>query len=293
MRGNEVIRRLRQAGSVMATLVVVLGSAAVAYGLSPEEERLQEAVTPARAQEEKPQFSFATDILSQYIFRGVAFSRTGLVIQPSFTASYNGLLLNIWGNFDVKERNPYGRVAVNKGKAAWNETDFTISYSREVLPHLTLTVGGIYYLLSHNTSEYDSIEVYGGVAYKFPWFEVGFAAYREVNRLPGTYLQWYVSRSLELPFAGASLDLYLGWSAELSNDKFAFPVPDKNIYYHSLHAGQLMATLNVPLGQYVKVAPKIIYWYALGGHATKVISGLSWDGRHNHLLGGVTLTVSF
>ncbi len=281
---------------VLAALAGILWLAPVSgvYGKPVEEERVQEAVkVTEEAKVEKPQFNFAVDILSQYVFRGVAFSRDSAVFQPSFTVSYKGFAFNLWGNFDTHERNPFGRVAVNKGNAAWNETDFTLSYSREVLPNLTLTVGGIYYLLSHNTSEYDSIEVYGGFSYKFPWFEAGFAAFREVNRLPGTYLQWYISRSFDLPFAGASLDLWAGWSAELSNDKVAYPFPNKNIYYQGMHAGQLMATVNFPLGQYVKVSPKIIYWYALGGNSTAVISGLSWDGKHNHVLGGVNISVAF
>jgi hypothetical protein len=54
-----------------------------------------------------------------------------------------------------------------------------------------------------------------------------------------------------------------------------------------------MVTLNIPVGKYVVVAPKIMYWYALGGQSTATLSGLSWDGKHNHILGGVNLAVNF
>jgi hypothetical protein len=61
-----------------------------------------------------------------------------------------------------------------------------------------------------------------------------------------------------------------------------------------------MATLNVPIGKYVKVSPKIAYWYAMGGDSTAVIGnrgesnpGLSWDKKHNHVYGGVNLSVNF
>ena len=54
-----------------------------------------------------------------------------------------------------------------------------------------------------------------------------------------------------------------------------------------------MATLNLPLGKYFKFSPKIMYWYALGGDSTQVIEALSWDGKHNHVLGGATLSASF
>ncbi len=65
------------------------------------------AVTPAaELKVENPQFSFTTDILSQYVFRAVAFSREGVVFQPSVTVSYKGFAFNIWGNFDSNERKP-------------------------------------------------------------------------------------------------------------------------------------------------------------------------------------------
>lgn len=63
---------------------------------------------------------------------------------------------------------------------------------------------------------------------------------------------------------------------------------------------QPSATVNFPIGKYVKFSPKIMYWYALSGDATRVIGGpgeanpgLSWDRKHNHVLGGATLTVNF
>lgn len=116
-------------------------------------------------------------------------------------------------------------------------------------------------------------------------------------------LTQYVFRGVAL--AGASLDLWASWGAELSNDKLAFPIPNdrggySNRFYQSFHVGHLMATVNFPIGKYVKFSPKIMYWYALSGDATRVIGGpgeanpgLSWDRKHNHVLGGATLTVNF
>jgi len=249
---------------------------------------------PEPKPEDKLQTIFGVDVFSQYVFRGVAFSRNSAVFQPSVTFAYKGLVANVWNNFDSSEKNPLGLKNPNNRQARWNETDLTFSYSREVLKNLTLTGGLIYYILDSNTSAFNSFEVYAGFGYKLPWFEFGFAAYREVGHFPGTYLQLYLSRSVDLPFWGASLDLWASWGAELSEDKAAFPIPDKpNKFYQSLHAGHLMATLNFPLGKYVKFSPKIMYWYALGGDSTKVIEGLSWDGGHNHLLGGATLSVTF
>ncbi|MEW6387880.1 MAG: hypothetical protein AB1491_10240 [Thermodesulfobacteriota bacterium] len=288
----------------MATIFRVAPILALIFALGPwagqaeefppgEAQAVEAAQKAAEAKPDKIDVTLSVDILNQYVWRAVAYSRSSAVFQPSLTASYKGFAANIWGNFDTSEKNPFGRVAINRKDPVWNETDFTFSYSREVLPNLTLTAGMIYYLYDHNTSQYDSVEVYGGGGYKLPWFEVGFAAYREVAHLPGWYLQWYVSRSFDLPFAGASLDLWASWSAELSQDKAAYPIPGKNEFYHSLHAGNLMATINFPLGKYFKFSPKIIYWYALGGNSSSVIGGLSWDGRHNHVLGGATISAAF
>jgi len=269
-------------------------------GVQPGEAKPEEIkeIKPEEVKEvqlpEKPQWTLGTDILTQYVFRGIALSRGSAVLQPSYTGSYKGFTFNAWFNFDTSEKNPFSIKRPNSHQFRWNETDLTFSYSREVVKNLTLTGGLIYYILDGANSPFDQLEVYAGFGYKLPWFEVGFAAFREVGHFPGTYLQWYVSRSLDLPLWGASLDLWASWGAEISNDKAAFPIPGKpNQFYQSLHAGHVMATLNFPLGKYVKISPKVMYWYALGGDATKVIAGASWDGKHNHVLGGATISVTF
>ena len=165
--------------------------------------------------------------------------------------------------------------------------------------NFSLTAGTIVYLLSGANSAYNSVEIYAGADYKTPWFNFGVNVYREVNRFPGTFLQWYVHRAIDIPWVkGMNLDLMASWSAEFSNDKSAYPVYDsagnvENKFYQSLHAGYLGATLNIPVGKYLVVAPKIQYFYALGGQSTATISGLSWDGQHNHLLGGVNIALNF
>lgn len=277
-------------------LWAALGPAAAQAPGDPgaEAELAKEATTKP----DRPEVSASVDMLSQYIFRGVAFSRHSVVFQPSMTISYKGFAANIWGNFDTNERNPFGITNPNRGAAKWNETDFTFSYSREVLKSLTLTGGIIYYALDSNISSTDSFEVFGGATYAFPWFEAGFSVFREVGNLPGWYLSWYVSRSFELPvnikfLAGKpSLDLLAGWSAEFSNNRNVFPTEDGSLY-QSLHAGIISAGLNIPVHKNVTVTPKIQYWYALGGQSTYTIRTLSWDGTQNHIVGGVSVSTTF
>jgi hypothetical protein len=247
---------------------------------------------------DRPEFSGSVDMLSQYVWRGIALSKGSLVFQPSMTVSYKGFSANIWGNFDTNERNPYGFSKVNRNQAKWNETDFTFSYSREVIKNLTLTGGVIYYALDSNNSLYDSFEIFGGAVYKFPWFDVGFQVFREVGNLPGWYLSWSVSKNIELPItlkflAGKpNLDLMAGWSAELSNSKLAYPTASGS-FYQSMHAGIISAGLNIPVHPNVNVTPKVMFWYGLGGQSTHTLRALSWDHQHNHVLGGVSVSTKF
>jgi hypothetical protein len=260
----------------------------------PEGKQAEEAAKKP----DRPEVSASVDMLSQYVFRGVGLSRGSVVFQPSMTISYKGFAANIWGNFDTYERNPFGFTNPNRNAAKWNETDFTASYSREVLKNLTLTGGIVYYALDSNNSLYDSFEVFGAAVYKLPWFDVGFQVFREVSNLPGWYLSWYVSKSFELPVnikvlaARPSLDMMASWSAELSNSKIAFPTDDGS-YYRSMHAGMISAGLNIPVHKNVTITPKVMYWYSLGGQSTYTIRALSWDGVQNHILGGVSVSTKF
>jgi uncharacterized protein (TIGR02001 family) len=279
-------------GLILGLAMTLIPIAGQAEEVSPEEaEKIKEA--EAAKAEERPSFNMSMDILSQYVFRGIGFSRDSAVFQPSVTVSYKGFAANIWGNFDTNEKNPFGIVA-NRNNPKWNETDFTVSYSRELFKDFSVTGGMIYYALDGNNSTDDSFEIFGAVGYKIPKIDVGvgFAAFREVSHFPGWYLEWYLSRSFNLPFAGASLDLYASWSAEFSDDTAVFPTPDGG-KYRGLHAGQLRAAVNFPVTKHITVSPKIIYWYALGGDSTFVIRNLSWDSNHNHVLGGVTVAASF
>ncbi len=82
-----------------------------------------------------PTFSLSTGILNQYIFRGVANSDSSAVIEPSFTASWEGFSANIWGNVDTSRNsdNPFLPMpAFETGNAKWSETDVTFSYTKNL-----------------------------------------------------------------------------------------------------------------------------------------------------------------
>ena len=234
--------------------------------LKKVETKAEEAKEP-----EKPAWNVQTDILSQYVWRGIALSRNSAVIQPSFTGTYKGIAVNVWNNFDLSEQNPFSLTRPNAKKAHWNETDLTFSLHPGSY-HEFIFDGGEQLFTSSPGLIPLTIpwKFTAGPDYKLPWFNFGFGVYREVNHFPGTFLQWYIHRAIDIPLMeGMNLDLLASWSAEFSNDKAAYPVFDsagnqENKFYQSLHAGYLGATLNIPVGKYVVVAPKIQYWYGLG-----------------------------
>ena len=92
---------------------------------------------PASAQE----FSFGSDIVSRYIFRGIDFGESASV-QPSLTFSHGGLEIGTWASY-----------ATNPGSADANEHDLWIGYSAGAF-----SVGITDYYFPNATAEHDHDE---------------------------------------------------------------------------------------------------------------------------------------
>jgi len=132
-------------------------------------------------------------------------------------------------------------------------------------------------------SRYDSFEVFGGISYAFPWVTVGVTGYREVSHSPGWWVQMDLSRNFPLPCYGLSLDLgaSLGYLV----------LEDGN--YSEFHAGQLFGSLNIPLGKYFTVSPRVGVSFPLSEGARKEIETVSWDGEGTHVFGGIRVSAAF
>lgn len=247
--------------------------------------------SPLRAEEEedRPTATLTVDFLSQYVWRGYALSDDGkgMVIQPSMTFSYKGFSLNLWGNLDLDDENPVGP----EDGPAWNETDLTFSYSRELIPNLTGNVGVIYYALDKVD---DSFEVYLGASYALPWFTVALTGYREVSHYPGWWAQLDLSRNFALPCYGLSIDVGASFLYQASDDEGAYPDPDNfDDAFSGPLSGILAVGLNIPVGKYFTITPKVGYAFPLGGDAADLIESLSWDGSDNHFFGGLRISAAF
>lgn len=272
----------------------------------------EEKAAPAPA-EDKPTASFGVDILSQYIWRGIALSRRSAVMQPSLTVGYKGFSANVWGNFDTGEDNPFLYPNPGKRGAKWNETDFTFGYSRDLYTGTTIksisaNVGVIYYALDSTANpQGDSFEIYWGLAADVNWFKLAATVNKEVSHYPGWWLTLGISRVFELPFkvqdnSNVNVELGHNFIFLFSNDAAAYPNPSDDTLTSAFSgplAGQLYATLNIPVHKYVTISPKVGFWYAVGGNSTDLqsgnqnITGLSWDKQHNHVYGGLNVTFAY
>ena len=238
-----------------------------------------------KKEEPKPYSSAAVNFASQYIWRGYELSKDSIVIQPSLTVGYMGVEANLWGNLDTKD-NYTGMEKMN-----WNETDLTLSYTKEMGP-TKLTGGYIYYSLD-NTD--DSQELFLRIAGNF-LLTPTLTIYREIANYPGWYLNLGISHSLNLT-KEITLDLGASLGYQISDtdkivkyDSNLMPTSDK---YRALHDGMLSVGLTVPFGKYFALKPMVGYSLPLSDDAKNRIKGTSLSGNSDFFFGGIILTANF
>jgi hypothetical protein len=234
------------------------------------------------ADEEKPELSADVAFLSQYVWRGYALSKDSLVIQPSITAGFKGFALNLWGNLDTN---------FDDTGSKWNETDLTFSYGHS-FGIVGLEAGYIYYALDGVD---DSKEVYLSAGVD-TLLNPTLTAYREIGTLQGWYINLGLGHSFELPY-DMSLDLAAIFAYYKSDNENMVEYRSDNTPTHDkfngLHDGTLAVNLVIPFYKYFTVTPSIGWVFPLSNSASNEISALSLDGRSNHVLGGVTLSMAF
>jgi hypothetical protein len=248
----------------------------------------------------KPTATFSTDILSQYIFRGVAQSEGSAVFQPSFTVIYAGFSANIWGNWDVA-RNSNNHLfmplpAGQSGNARWSETDFTVSYTKEVCKNFSVLIGNVYYGLQPPISNFDEDEIFGGVSYNFPWLTVAFTTYGEVTHSADVWFQLDLTKSIPVDMLckGATLDLgaSFGYLMLLQNDN-TLNLAGAMGTYSNFHTCQLTADVKFPINKYISISPKVGLWLPLTDAASDYLQANSLDSQSTHFYGGINLTATF
>ena len=258
------------------SLTVGLLFIACSYGLTLAEENKEEP---------KPYAAVSSAFLSQYIFRGYESSKDSLVIQPSLTAGYKGFEATLWGNLDTKDN------YIRTEKMNWNETDLTLSYSKELGP-IKVTGGYIYYSFDNADDSQELFLRIAGNVLLTPTFSI----YREIGNYPGWYANLGVTHSLNLTKT-ITLDMAASVGYQISDtdkivkyDKQLLPTSDK---YSALHEGLISVGMTIPVGKYFSIKPMVAYSLALSDDAKNRIKALILSNRDNFFLGGVNLTAAF
>ena len=83
-------------------------------------------------------------VYNRYIFRGYEIGKSGLVIQPSLTASYRDFSVTFWGNLDTNQRDTKSQRSITSSKRAGMKQT-SLSATRTPFKKLSLTGGYIYY----------------------------------------------------------------------------------------------------------------------------------------------------
>ena len=226
-------------------------------------------VKPAeKPPEDKVTGSASITTLNRYIFRGYQIGKSGLVIQPSLSASFKGFTATLWGNMDTNQRNTTTAIFNNEGHKGWNETDLTLSYTYTI-KKLSITGGYIYYGLKYaNESE----ELFATFAYDI-LTKPTLSIYQDINAYPGTYINLSFAHSFNLP-KDITLDLGASFGYMSGQGKYWQTYqPATATYtdskYRGPHDGMVKAGLTIPVTKAFTIQPTVQYWFALSGDATR------------------------
>jgi uncharacterized protein (TIGR02001 family) len=237
-------------------------------------------------EEDRPTIGADVAFLSQYIWRGLEFSDSSLVIQPSITAGYKGFSLNLWGNLDTSFDD-----GVEK-KSTLNETDVTFGYDTTIGDLFNVGGGYIYYGLDGIDDTYEFYGTLGLNVLLAPTLTV----YRDIGSVQGWYIHLGISHSFALPHE-MSLDLagsvaYYHSDSDnlLEYDDSLQPTTDR---YRSLHDGNLSARLTIPFAEYFSVTPTVAYSFPLSSDADNLIEATSLSGNSSFFYGGVVFSMAF
>ncbi len=245
----------------------------------------------AVAEEEKPTADLSVSALSQYIWRGFAFGKDSMVLQPSMTVGYKGFSANVWGNLDTDK---YTSSTVDENN--WTETDYTLAYDW-TMGKIGFSAGYIYYGLD---GDYDTQELYLSASYDC-LLAPTLTIYRDIDHLPGWYTTLGVSHSFA--FKGdISLDLgaqisYLSADNASSYGEVVGGTESSTEEYSGFHDGLLSAAVSIPVGKYFAVSPEVYYSFPLSSDASDLLDvrnqSVIDDKDDSFIYGGVTVSMSF
>ncbi len=212
--------------------------------------------------------SVSTAVLNRYIFRGYRIGESGLVIQPSVSASFKGFTATYWGNYDTHQTNTTSATFASEGQGGYNETDLTLSYTYTI-NKLSLTGGYIHYELRYAKS---TGEFFTTIAYDM-LTKPTLSVYQDVSAYPGTYLNLSFAHSFNLP-KDITLDLGASFGYEAGQGRYWETYqPSTADYsgskYKGFHDGMVKAGFTIPVTKAFLVQPVYQYWFPLSADSNR------------------------
>lgn len=241
----------------------------------------------AFAEEDKPTAEVSAAALSQYVFRGFAYTKDSMVVQPSMTVGYKDFSFNLWGNLDTDRWNDNGQDS-----NSWTETDMTMSYAWAMGP-VNFSTGYTYYAMDSAT---DTQEVYLSATLD-TLLKPTLKIYRDIDHYAGWYVSLGVSHSV--PITGEiNLDIGAQVGYLAADDASSYPDPqDENKAFSNFHDGLLSAAVKIPVNKYIAVTPQMYYSFPLSSDSKDLLKMANGEviGREDasFLYGGVALSMAF
>ena len=304
--------------AVIVSLSLVIGNAPMLWAeeAKPATETAKPGTEAAKSvEEQKPTGDFTVAAMSQYIWRGYELSRNSIVVQPSVTIGYNGFSANIWGNLDTS---PYFSGTGEKNySSTWNETDLTLSYTKNV-GLFNLGAGYIYYSLGSLNRDApdraDAQEIFATVSLN-TLLSPTLTAYKEISHYRNWYFLLGVSHTFEFNkmvsmklAASASYLLSTYADAALFNAGSGYggyPKFDSNSQatddkFNNFHDGNVTISLPIKATGYITVTPTLSYVFPLSNEAKHEMKGSGMKGvarpddrDSSFIYGGLAVSFSF
>ena len=279
---------------IILLLVVVLICYPILNAFSEEVQKTEEARVTGNG---------TLGVYNQYIFRGYEIGKSGLVIQPSLTASYKGFSASLWGNIDTNQRSTKTADFSSESmdhKKGWNETDLTLSYTYPI-GKLSLTGGYIYYNTKYAV---ETEEIFGTIALDVV-SKPALSIYRDISNYQSTYLNLSFAHSFSL-VKEMTLDLGASFGYFIGSDNY-WKTYESSLgtytgkKYKGFHDGTVKAGLTIPVIKSFTIQPVVQYWFPLSGDAKReYTNGTDIKDSYNpngpvksNLVYGIGLTYSF
>jgi hypothetical protein len=305
---------------IMTTLLSVLMVLTLCFSAQAEdkpatETKITSESAKAVAEVEKPTGDFSVSAMSQYFWRGYELSRNSLVVQPSMTIAYKGFSANLWGNLDTRPY--YSGTGDTSYPSSWNETDFTLSYTK-TLGLFNLGAGYISYGLGPLNKDApdraDAQEIFATVSLN-TILSPTLTAYKEIDHYRNWYFLLGVSHTFEF---NKMLSLKLGASASYLLSTYAdatlfnvgagyggYPKFNSNSQatdekFSNFHDGNVTISLPIKVTGYLSITPMISYNFPLSDDAKYEMKGSGMKGTaspadrdSSFIYGGLTASFSF